>query len=153
MTTGALPRFLCAGNCPRIFFIYFKEGVVMFDNIGKKIKLLASVLCWVGIIAYVIVAIIMIVVGMVGSDILIGLGLIFLFVGPLISWISSFFMYGFGELIDKVGDIERNTRGGERKSVAQARKETERIEKLERLRSKNLITEEEYQQALAKEEN
>ena len=123
----------------------------MFDNIGKKIKSLARVLCWVGVIVYVIAAIIMIVIGIEEyEDTLSALGVILLFVGPLMSWISSFFMYGFGELIDKVCDIERNTHGGERKSVAQAKVETERIEKLERLRTQDLITEEEYQQALAK---
>lgn len=127
----------------------------MFDNIGKKIKSLASVLCWVGIIAYVILAIIMFAIAADAYDeeLYITLGVIFLFVGPLMSWVSSFFMYGFGELIDKACDIERNTRGGERKSAAQAKVETERIEKLERLRSQDLITEEEYQQALAKEDN
>ena len=126
----------------------------MFDNIGKKIKSLASILCWVGIIAYVIAAIIMIAIGVDEyEDGLTAFGVILLFVGPLMSWISSFFMYGFGELIDKACDIERNTRGGERKSAAQAKVETERIEKLERLRSQDLITEEEYQQALAKEDN
>lgn len=127
----------------------------MFDNIGKKIKSLASILCWVGIIAYIILAIIMFAIAADAYDeeLYITLGVIFLFVGPLMSWISSFFMYGFGELIDKACDIERNTRGGERKSVAQAKVETERIEKLERLRSQGLITEEEYQQAVAKENN
>ena len=123
----------------------------MFDNIGKKIKSLASILCWVGIIAYVIAAIIMIAIGVDEyEDVLTAFGVILLFVGPLMSWISSFFMYGFGELIDKACDIERNTRGGEIKSVAQTKVETERIDKIEKLRSQGLITEEEYQQAISK---
>ncbi len=127
----------------------------MFDNIGKKIKSLANILCWVGIVAYVFIAIVMFSIATAAYDkeLYIILGIIFLFVGPLMSWISSFFMYGFGELIDKACDIERNTRGGARTSVAQDKVETERIEKLERLRSQDLITEEEYQQALAKEDN
>lgn len=124
----------------------------MFDNIGKKIKSLASILCWVGIIAYVIAAIIMIAIGVDEyEDGLTAFGVILLFVGPLMSWISSFFMYGFGELIDKACDIERNTRGGERKSVAQTKVDTERLDKIEKLRSQGLITEEEYQQAVSKE--
>lgn len=124
----------------------------MFDNIGKKIKSLASVLCWVGIIAYVITAIIMFILSSMddGNGLFIGLGFAFLIVGPLLSWVSSFFMYGFGELIDRACDIERNTRGGETKSVAQAKVETERTDKLERLRSQGLITEEEYRQAISK---
>lgn len=34
---------------------------------------------------------------------------------PLLAWASTRLLYGFGELIDKVCDIEKNTRGGERK--------------------------------------
>lgn len=119
----------------------------MFDNIGKKIKNLASVLCWVGIIASVIVAIMMLSLSAIGARFV---GVILLFAGPLVSWISNFFMYGFGELIDKVCDIERNTRSGEIKSATQTKIETERIDKIERLRSQGLITEEEYQQAISK---
>lgn len=123
----------------------------MFYNIGKKIKSLASILCWGGIIAHVIAAIIMIGIGVDDhEDELIVFGVILLFVGPLMSWINSFFIYGFGELIDKTCDIERNTRGGEIKSVAQTKVETERIDKIEKLRSQGLITEEEYQQAISK---
>lgn len=126
----------------------------MFDNIGKKIKSLANVLCWVGIIASVITAIIMFVMVEEGpyrtEGLYMGLGFAFLIIGPLSSWVSSFFMYGFGELIDKTCDIERNTRGGDIKSSTQVKVDNERIDKLERLRSQGLITEEEYQQAISK---
>ena len=54
--------------------------------------------------------------------------------------------------IDKASDIERNTRGGERKSEAQAKVDSERIGKIEKLRSQGLITEEEYQKAISKEQ-
>lgn len=95
----------------------------MFDNIGKKIKSLAKVLCWIGIIAYVIIAIILFILSEEvfwrEPELCITLGFIFLIVGPLMSWINSFFMYGFGELIDKTCDIERNTRIGEKQSVTQ----------------------------------
>lgn len=72
---------------------------------------------------------------------LIGYGLL----GPVIAWVSSWLLYGFGELIDKTCEIEYNTRGSMRKSEAQARVDEERISKIERLRSQGLITEEEYQ--------
>ncbi|MBO4692915.1 MAG: magnesium transporter [Clostridia bacterium] len=76
----------------------------MFSNIGKKIKKLATVLCWLGIIISIVCGI----VAWVAADDEIG-ALIFLVVavaGSLLSWISSFVLYGFGELIDKVTDIE-----------------------------------------------
>lgn len=86
----------------------------MFKNIGKKIKTLAKVLCWVGIIAYAIAAIIMIAIGANGdSGAMIAYGVAVLIVGPLSAWIGSFFLYGFGELVDKAIDIEKNTRCGE----------------------------------------
>ncbi len=125
----------------------------MFENIGKKIKNLASILCWVGIIAYMIIALIMIAVGADEyENNLVIFGIILLFVGPLMAWISSFFMYGFGELIDKACDIERNTRKNGIMSDAQAKTDSERISKIEKLRSQGLITEEEYQQAISKEQ-
>ncbi len=125
----------------------------MFDNIGKKIKSLANVLCWVGIIAYVIAAIAMFVIAADNpwdAEHYVPIGFAFLIVGPLSSWISSFFMYGFGELIDKACEIEENTRSYERESILQAQIETERIDKIEKLYSQGLITEEEYQQAISK---
>ena len=120
----------------------------MYDNIGGKIKGLAKATFIIGIIGAIIVGIVM----MVSSDeILIFLGLVVMFIAPVIVWISSLFLYGFGELIDKVSDIERNTRGGERKSLKQDKVDSERIQKIEKLRSQGLITEEEYQQAISKE--
>lgn len=124
---------------------------IVFNNIGKKIKGLSKFICWIGIISSIITAIVMFLLawdwGYTEYTII---GVVVLIVGSLLSWISSFFSYGFGELIDKVCDIERNTRGGERKSEAQIKVDMERINKLERLRSQGLITEEEYQQAVSK---
>jgi len=79
----------------------------MFDNIGGKIKTLAVIICALGIIASVIAAIVIIVLAIenhITRDIYLGFGL--LIAGPLASWIGSFFVYGFGELIEKVSNIE-----------------------------------------------
>ena len=76
----------------------------MFDNIGGKIKLLAKILCWIGIVASVIVAVTMFVsiedAPYSQEGTYRGLGFAFLFIGPLVSWVSSFLLYGFGETID-----------------------------------------------------
>ncbi len=117
----------------------------MFDNIGGKIKGLAKVLFWIEAIGAVIAGLVMV-------EDTEGISLLFALAGILVAWISSWFLYGFGEIIDKLCDIERNTRGGERKSEAQARVDSERISKIEKLRSQGLITEEEYQQAISKEQ-
>ena len=85
----------------------------MFSNIGKKIKTLAAVICWLQIIGFVIVAIIQFVLasqmGGSGATIYIITGVLTLIVGPLAAWIGSFLLYGYGELIDKTADVERNT--------------------------------------------
>lgn len=86
----------------------------MFENIGEKIKSLAKILCWAGIVASVLIAIKFFIEAEEGSyrteDLYMTLGLIFLFIGPLISWINSFFIYGFGELIERTNEVALNTR-------------------------------------------
>ena len=120
----------------------------MFNNISGQIKGLAKVLFWLEVIAAVITGIALMAI----DEDLILFGLLALILGPVVAWVSSCLLYGFGEIIDKLCDIERNTRSGERKSEAQSKVDSERINKIEKLRSQGLITEEEYQQAISKEQ-
>jgi hypothetical protein len=73
----------------------------MFDNIGGKIKILAQIFVWIGIIASVILGFIL-----CTTDVE-WLGVICVFIGPLLCWISSMTLYGFGELIEKTCKIEK----------------------------------------------
>ncbi|MBQ2914119.1 MAG: zinc-ribbon domain-containing protein [Clostridia bacterium] len=75
----------------------------MFDNIGGKIKGFASFLTWVGIIVSVIVGIIYI------SNDNVGIGILIIAIGSLSSWLSSWLLYGFGELIENSSIIAENT--------------------------------------------
>ncbi len=120
----------------------------MYDNIGGKIKGLAKATFIVEAIAAVITGIAL----MATDEDLIGYGLLVMLLGPIVAWVSSWLLYAYGELVDKACDIERNTRGGERKSEAQTKVDEERISKIEKLRSQGLITEEEYKQAISKSE-
>ena len=95
-------HFSCVASAAHFFI--FKEVVIMYDNIGSKIKKLAIILTIAESIVFFIAGVVML-VGEMG-----GLALLFMFAGPLFAWASSFLLYGFGELIDKVCDIERNTR-------------------------------------------
>ncbi len=84
----------------------------MFENIGGKIKALAKVLCWVGIIASVISGIVMISngsrsYGYYNSGAGAVAGIITIIVGSLASWIGSFFTYGFGQLIENTDAMKR----------------------------------------------
>lgn len=88
----------------------------MFSNIGKKIKITAKVFCWIGIIISVAGGVGMIVAGFSGMwtyagsivTILGGIGTALL--GSLLSWVGSFFMVGFGELVENSAEIAANTR-------------------------------------------
>ncbi|MBR1625232.1 MAG: hypothetical protein IJ676_05780 [Clostridia bacterium] len=66
----------------------------MFKDIGKKIKVVAKVCTWIGIIGGAICGIVLL-----ALDIIIA-GIIVLIVAPIISWLSMFTLYGFGQLID-----------------------------------------------------
>ena len=89
----------------------------MFSNIGGKIKALAKVVCWIGIILSVISGGAMIAAGMgvfgytgMPEGAAVVSGVLTIALGSLLSWIGSFFSYGFGELIEKTTEIARNTR-------------------------------------------
>lgn len=73
----------------------------MFSNIGSKIKILAQVMTWLGIIASVIGGLVLMAI----DEDLIPAGLITALLGPLISWLSSFVLYGFGQLIENTDKL------------------------------------------------
>ena len=75
----------------------------MFNEIGKKIKGVASAVCWIQVAIYAIVGIII----MATTEELVIVGLLIIVVGGLFAWLSSITLYGFGELIDKVCSIEK----------------------------------------------
>lgn len=77
----------------------------MFNNIGGKIKALAKIVCWLGIIASVLSGIILIAAG--GTQNIVT-GIVTIVVGALSSWIGSFLVYGFGELIDNTAALKEN---------------------------------------------
>ena len=95
----------------------------MFNNIGKKIKTLAKVVCWIGIIGGIISGLSLIAVGAAGSGItvssngstsfvggmaLIIAGVILLVLLPLLAWVSSFMLYGFGDMVDNVSELKQS---------------------------------------------
>ena len=80
----------------------------MYDNIGKKIKGLAKA-------AFVIVAILSIIMGMIlmanatreyESPVV---GILYMIIGPIAAWISSWTLYGFGQLIENTDDLVKNS--------------------------------------------
>ena len=88
----------------------------LYEDIGKKIKRAAY---WTFIVEAVIAALegIAIPIVLISNldDVIFALfvglllGAIVAALGVLIAWVSSWLLYGFGELIDKTCDIEKNT--------------------------------------------
>lgn len=60
----------------------------MYKDIGNKIKTLAGVICWIGILAFGFV-------GVYTGRLMVAI------IGAFASWIGTFVLYGFGELIDQ----------------------------------------------------
>ena len=90
-------------------FYLLDEVSIMYRNIGEKIKALAIICCAIVSIACVVVGIVF----WIEEDELFAL---LVFFGPVVAWVSSFCLYGFGEIITKLSDIEQNTRGGQIKT-------------------------------------
>ncbi|MBR3995732.1 MAG: hypothetical protein IKI97_10690 [Clostridia bacterium] len=73
----------------------------MFNNIGSKIKNLANIITVIGIAISMIIGLILMIIALIEesfSGILVAL--IWASIGSLFLWISSFILYGLGELID-----------------------------------------------------
>ena len=77
----------------------------MFENVGRKIKSVARILCWTGTAITMLFGCLL---GF-GSGFAI-LGVVLLIFGPVGSWIGASILYGFGELIEKTTEIAENTR-------------------------------------------
>ena len=106
----------------------------MYSNIGRKIKVMAQTLCWAGILCSLLLAIIQWVSSSTYHDNTAS-GFVVLIAGSLLSWVGSFALYGFGELIEHVKNIDNALNGTESKS---------KIDTLKELRDRGLITDNEY---------
>lgn len=94
----------------------FLGGKYMFSNIGNKIRVLAKVICIIGMVLAGIVGLIIMISGFAmlgnryttgaGVGLIIG-GLVYAAIGALFSWIGSFVLYGYGQLILSTQNLEK----------------------------------------------
>ncbi len=112
----------------------------MFNEIGKKIKNLAAVIAWLGIIASAIIGL----VTMEASPLA---GILTGVLGALGAWIGSFLLYGFGELVDQTWIIAQKLSLGRTEPGYKADAYSNHLDKL---LQNGVITEEEYEKALRK---
>ena len=126
----------------------------MFNNVGGKLKTLAKVVAWIGMIASCMLglgSIVLVRIG-VGAFIPIGflMGFLIMVIGFLISWLSSLGLYAFGELVENSAIIAGKSDVTKVQTATSVNQATRRSPKearatLEQLRTNGLITEEEYQ--------
>ena len=128
----------------------------MYDKIGKKIKALTKVLSIILIVISVIFGIVSFCLSGENGIFLI-YGFTFLIFMPIFIWIGSFTLYGFGELVDKVCDIESRLSGSNLSTPSEnkgtlGKEESARKSELKKLRDQGLLSEEEYNEFLSKTE-
>lgn len=125
----------------------------MFTDVSLKIKGCAIILLIAGITGSIIGGYWL----FSGYEEVAGIGVII--GGIIVSYITSMFLYGFGELIEKASEISRNTKNkglsADNKtntvmSETAADEYNKKLEKLEKLRASGLIAEEEYVEAIEK---
>ena len=82
----------------------------MFNNIGKKLKYLAEIICGLGIGISILVVVGMFIAGIANGDIsLVFRGVftsILIFLG---SWAGNLTIYGFGQLIENSDKLVKNS--------------------------------------------
>jgi hypothetical protein len=71
----------------------------LYDNIGSKIKGFAKLIFIVCSIATIIVGFTLILLEVYSA------GIILLILGPIVTWVSSWILYAFGELVEDVHDM------------------------------------------------
>ena len=118
----------------------------MFDNIGRKIKALAKIICWMGIIISIFIGINIIIFGEVKFN-----GALIMILGPLLSWVGSFVLYGYGQIIENTDKLVNQDTVIKINKTAKETVVSSRFNKLNELREQGLISEEEYQKALNKD--
>ena len=81
----------------------------MYNNIGKKIKGAAIGMAILIMVGGLVTGISL----MCADEDLIIVGLPIILVSPLVGYVFSWFIYAFGDIVDKLTQIEINTRGAQ----------------------------------------
>lgn len=84
----------------------------MFNNIGKKIKGFAVFVAIVGMIIPILGGLGFIIAGAASNNIALPLlGILIAVVGSIMSWMSTWLLYGYGEIVDKTSSIDKKLDG------------------------------------------
>ncbi len=101
---------------------------MFYKNIGRKIKMLAKIEFYIGIIFSILFSAIIFFAAIKSENVSLCItATIILIGGFLASWIGNFFIYGFGEIIDKLCEIENNTKSVEENKAVSQNEEIENL--------------------------
>ena len=121
----------------------------LFSNIAGKIKGLAKFIFVSDLILSILAAILLI----SSNDNMAPIGIAFILLGPVVALVSAWLIYGFGELIEHAANTDHNTKNAayaDTAPTAEAIATQKRVEKLQALREKGLISAEEYNDLINK---
>lgn len=129
----------------------------MFDNPGRKLKLLAKILFCIEFSASILATIVLFGFSLesYGDEAGTFMGLSFAFlVMPIFLYVINLLIYSFGILIEKATKIESKTSDiklllseDSKKKLPQIKKETEYVENLDKMLADGTINEKEYEEA------
>lgn len=116
-----------------------------YDNIGGKIKGLAKLIFAILAIAAVITGFVL----MAQDEDMILIGLLVVVFGPIVAWVSSLFLYGYGQLIENSDIIaaeynRKNEKHEKDVAKSNAKKEAQRREKAKVIIANPNIADDEY---------
>ena len=72
----------------------------MFNNIGRKVKIMAAIFCLLGIVASVTLGFVL-----VSNEKTAEIGFLILFIGPFSSWLSSLALYAIGQSAENTDEM------------------------------------------------
>ena len=113
----------------------------MYNNIGQKIKQFATVLFTIGTICSILSGSYIVIVSNLEAS---ATGILIVIMGSFLSWVSTFLLYGFGELIERTTEIANNTKIYNNHLTELPDTGIERLVRAEKLYSQGLINEDEY---------
>ena len=129
----------------------------MYKYIGKTVKILSFVYLGLGCLYAWLMAFGLFITGFnshYDGEFYILAAMIVSVSGPVIFWLSSLFVYAFGELVDKTAfiatEIKKGKGNNDRANIAKIDIDPTEYQRIKQLKDKGLISDEEYAVVLAK---
>lgn len=117
----------------------------IFKDIGTKLKFLANLSFWICVGGSVFTGL----VALLNEE---EIGFLIILLGVLLSWLGNCMLYGFGDLVENVSEINKRMKNEGTPTTTTTTFENEpllnRLDVLNKLKSEQLITEEDFKNKL-----